>query len=120
MIRLFVHQCDIQRVTLASELVNDTVHSLCGHDVKHESLPKKVMAVAHSVVSYVPGSAACMLHKIATCLIDTALLVWLFLCLANSGQKALSEAHVLTLHVTMNVVLSLNGLLNNNLNGFTL
>lgn len=75
---------------LASELVNDTVHSLCGHDVKHERLPKKkVMAVAHSMVSYVPGSAACMLHKIATCLIDTALLVWLFLCLAKTGQKAL-------------------------------
>lgn len=65
---------------LAGELVNDTIHSLCGHDVKHERLPKKVMAVAHSMVSYVPGSAACRLHKIATCLIgvDTALLVWLF------------------------------------------
>lgn len=36
----------------AGELVNDTIHSLCGRDVKHERLPKKVMAVApqHGVI----------------------------------------------------------------------
>lgn len=42
----------------ASELVNDIVRSLCCHDVKHERLPKKVMAA----VSCVPGSAACVLR----------------------------------------------------------
>lgn len=31
--------------------------SHCSHDVKRERLPKKVMAVAHSMVSYVPGTA---------------------------------------------------------------
>ena len=50
-------------------LVNDTIHSLCGRDVKHERLPKKVMAVAHSMVSDIPGSAGSPLHKIAACLI---------------------------------------------------
>lgn len=34
-----------------------SVKSLSGHDVKPERLPKKVMAVAHSMVSYVPGTA---------------------------------------------------------------
>lgn len=31
--------------------------SHCSHDVKRQRLPKKVMAVAHSMVSYVPGTA---------------------------------------------------------------
>lgn len=66
---LLKHFSDIPSMVLAGELVNDTIHSLCGRDVKHERLPKKVMAVAHSMVSYVPGSAPCLLHKITTCLI---------------------------------------------------
>lgn len=75
---------------VAGELDNDTMKSQCGRDVKDERLPEKVMAVAHNMVSYVPGSAPSLLHKITTCVIGTsALLLWLFLSLANSGQQAL-------------------------------
>lgn len=62
-------------------------------------------------------------HKIATCLIgvDTsALLVWLFLCLANSGQQALSCTlsftilDMLSVRMIMNVMLRHKGLLKSN------
>lgn len=107
-------------VILADWLVNDTILSLCGRDVKHERLPKKVMAVAHSMVSYVPGSAPRQLHKIATCLIGTdtsALLVWLFLCLAYSGQLlSFTILAMLSLHMILNgIITALNGLLKNNI-----